>query len=160
MCSRLHVQLSPADDSIVRVGDPVPFCVDGQTWMGFWGTKNHPGARPQGFAREETMRRKWLQRGWKPCTIPLAETGFAEGHETQRWANTGEVLVAALCRSARVRYPDAQGTPVEVVVITRQATAAERRKLDHHRVPVQVVDHRMVLPSKGGADWTGKANQA
>lgn len=145
MCSRLQVRLS-TDGSItaVKVGDPVPFHSEGQDWQGIWGTTQF-GDRLVGFARVETVREKWLTRGWQTCTVPIAN--FAEGHDRQRWADTGEALVAALHKAG------------EVVVITRQATPAEYRKLDHHRMPVQVIDGRMALPSKGGPGWLTNRSQ-
>jgi len=99
-----------------------------------------------GFARVESFQAKWLAKGWKTGRVPIAD--FAEGHgEGQRWAGLPSgANVACLWKQA----PDGS---VNVVLLTRQATATERAALNHHRVLVRVQDGRLVLPQKGGESW-------
>jgi len=137
MCSRLHVQLSTGLQ-VIQPGDSIPYRQGNKPVQeATWGIPQY-GGRHQGFARVESWEQKWLTKGWRPCVVP--SENFAEGHETVRWAGVNGDI-AALHRAG------------VVVVITRQATAAEFAKLDHHRVPVQVINRSLTLPSKGGPDW-------
>ena len=136
MCSRMQVQLSTGQSVFVMPGDQIPYRHGGEVLAGMWGAQF--GTKVVGFARSETVREKWLTKGWQTCTVPIAD--FAEGHSRVTWAGV-EGDLAALHRRG------------EVVIITRQATPAESRRLQHHRVPVQVIDGRMTLPSKGGPAW-------
>ena len=137
MCSRLTVKLGVGWRE-VSLGDPIPYQPsdgDGQVHGGRWGT--YFGTRLIGFARVETFKATWLPKGWQPCRVPIID--FAEGHETVIWAGQKDVDLGAL-------YHDG-----DVVIITRQASAREHTQLQHHRVPVQVVDGHLVLA--GGLDW-------
>jgi len=136
MCSRLHIKLSTGRDAFVMPSDQLPYRHDGEVLAGMWGANF--GSKLVGFARVETVREKWLGKGWQTCTVPIAD--FAEGHQQVTWAGIAGDLAAL------VRWG-------EVVIVTRQATPAEAARLSHHRVPVQVVDGRMTLPSKGGLVW-------
>jgi len=128
---------------MVQPGDEIPYHPTGRNelFTGVWGTKF--GSKLVGFARLETVRKKWLSRGWQTGTVPIQD--FAEGHSELAWRGlNSEAQLACLHKDS------------EVVIITRQSTSRENQALHHHRMPVQVVDHRLVLPSKGGPDWFGE----
>lgn len=146
MCSKLSVQLSTGTQ-IVQPGDSIPYRLAGsdEVLEGTWGYPMMWGPYPsgyfQGFARVETWRGTWRSIGWRTGTVPAGD--FAEGHgESVAWAS----------RSANIACLHKGGM---VLILTRSASEAERARLRHYRVPVQVVGAKLVLPSEGGADWFG-----
>jgi len=137
MCSKLRLQTNSGPVHVAP-GDRIQFRPrGGELTEGRWGT-DRGSPRLVGFARQETLQAKWLAHGWRTGTVPIAD--FAEGHDEIRWAGVhGDV--ACLYKGG------------DVVIVTRQANSAENRRLSHHRVPVQVINHKMVLPQKSGRPW-------
>ena len=137
MCSRLHL-MTDSGPMYIAPGDSLTYTPAGadKAEAGKWGIQMSD--KINGFARVETFDKKWLPYGWRPCTVELKD--FAEGHEKQIWAGKSG-LVAALHKDG------------VVLIITRQAKPVENRFFSHHRVPVQVINHKMVLPQKSGRPW-------
>ena len=141
MCSRLTVKLSTGMQE-VHPGSQIPFRPAGakKSQMAIWGIQ-YSGPRLCTCARVETYRKKWLAKGWETGTVPVQN--FAEGYKLLMWAGVidRDIDLAAL-------HQDGQ-----VVLLTRAATKEEKATFKHHRVPVQVLDTKLVLPSKGGGTW-------
>jgi len=136
VCSRLQVQLSSGKSTYIMPGDQIPYHHNGEDIVGTWGADF--GFKLIAFARSETVREKWLSKGWQTCTVPIVD--YAEGYAKVIWAGCVGHLAAL------VRWG-------EVVIVTRQATEVEERFFNHDRVPVDVAEGKMVLPSKGGDAW-------
>jgi len=117
MCARIvyqGVQWQP--------GTLVQFVPHGETEprAAWWGGRTTPP-----FARIETLRQKWLSRGWKTGRIKGAR--FAERSQDDgelRW-NLDPVDIAVVWKGE------------ELAVVTRAATPSERKFYGHHRVPYQ-----------------------
>ena len=53
----------------IEPGGAIPIRTDKGEFLGRWGGVPNTGERVQGFARLETIQRRWIEKGWRPVDI-------------------------------------------------------------------------------------------
>ena len=53
----------------IEPGGAIPIRTDKGEFLGRWGGVPNAGERVQGFARLETIQRRWIEKGWRPVDI-------------------------------------------------------------------------------------------